>query len=144
MRTKHRTFLAVVGLLASFLTAAPAAAQGETAHSETAAAAPTTSPAARHRTWLPAGSTYTCESGFACATVRYGQGFYLFKFYAYGTYALQNWYGDGYVWNAQTGGASVRVLGSGGGQLLCEARSPWVRYVDWNPAWYIRLSPGGC
>ncbi len=172
MRIRQRTTIAVIGLLTSFLmagvTLAPAHATpadhpgndkitvtrgphgaaviqlpSQTSPASIAAAAPTTSPAVQ-RDWIPNGSTYECDRGYACATVKYGAGYYVFRFYYYGTYALSNWYGDGYVLNNQTGGAAVRVLDVHGGQLLCESRSPWSRYVVWDPAWYIRLTSSSC
>ena len=136
MRIRQRTVIAVIGLLTSFLTAgatlAPAHATptdhpgndmitvthgshggnimylpSRTSKASIAAAEPTTSPAAARRYWISGAHYLTCETGYVCAAVPYGGGYYVFKFYYYGTYKLSYWYGTGYLANRQTGGGEA-------------------------------------
>ncbi|WP_433167358.1 hypothetical protein [Kribbella sp. CA-247076] len=109
-----------------------------------AAAAPTTSPAAASRVYLPPGSpSVNCDVGYACASVPYGNGYYWFKFYKYGTYTLHNWFGVGVANNTQGFGAAMRILGANGNQLGCEP--PPVRDLyNWTPVYYIRLTATPC
>src|SRR5688572_20604442 len=83
-----------------------------------AAPAPTTSPAAASRVFQN-NEDFLCADGYVCATVPYGSGFYIFKFYNYGTYYLSNWFGVGIVFNNQTGAAAARLRNSSGSQLQC-------------------------
>jgi len=112
-------------------------------------AAPTTSPAAASRTFSTTWG-FTCESGYACALVPYSNGWYTFKFFNYGTYALSNWLGTGVGFNDQTGGAAMRLLNNGGGQIECirGVGSDGLAHFDdnenWNPVFRIQLTPSGC
>jgi hypothetical protein len=132
--------MAAVAVLAALLTVivAPAPAQ--------AVSAPTTSPSAAVRYWTTDIEGITCESGYACATVPYGSGVYVFKFYYYGTYYLSNWYGWGWGINNQTGGAAMRILNSSGGQMQCIAPPPvqWTTDVYWTPVYRIQLTSSSC
>ncbi|TCC47520.1 hypothetical protein E0H75_22345 [Kribbella capetownensis] len=141
---------AALGLLASCLavgaTVTPAdAVQKRPADEVVTAAAPTTSPAAAYRVYLPPGSGggAGCDVGYACATVPYGKGYYWFKFYKYGTYTLHNWYGVGVTDNTQGFHAAMRILGANGREIGCEP--PPVRDLyDWTPVYYIRLTAAPC
>jgi hypothetical protein len=140
MRRKIR-HIGMVGVLTALLTAivAPTPAQ--------AASAPTTSPSAASRVFQ-SNSAFTCESGYACAAVPYGSGWYIFKFYNYGTYYLSNWYGTGTAFNDQTGGAAMKLYNSSGTQVECiQGQTPEAHYdqnVDWTPIGNIRLTSSTC
>jgi hypothetical protein len=110
------------------------------------ASAPTTSPAAAiryftttvddpERPWI-----LRCEAGYVCARVPYGSGWYIFKFYKYGTYTLYNWYGVGAAYNAQTGGAGANLLDRNGGLIFCLPSPPTdTSHPDWDPVYYVQL-----
>jgi hypothetical protein len=138
---RKMSYLGAAGLLGALGTAviAPAPAQ--------AASAPTTSPAAAsrvyHSTW-----GFTCESGYACASVPYGSGWYVFKFYNYGTYSLSNWFGTDTAFNDQTGGAAMRLSNGSDVQVECIAgQTPEAHFdtdVNWTPIYKIRLTASTC
>jgi len=113
-----------------------------------AASAPTTSPAAASRTFSTTWG-FTCETGYACASVPYGNGWYTFKFYNYGTYYLNNWFGTDTAMNNQTNAAAMRFLNGSGGQIQCIAGqiggvAHYDMDVDWNPIWRIQLTSSAC
>jgi hypothetical protein len=145
-----RTVIAALGLLMSCLTVgagvtpAQAVQENQPGDGVVAAAAPTTSPAAAYRVYLPPGSpNVTCSVGYACASVPYGNGYYWFKFYKYGTYTLYNWYGVGVTDNTQGFGAAMRILGANGAEIGCEP--PPVRDLyNWTPVYYIKLTAAPC
>ena len=134
---RKRTKIAAAGatlMAAAALVAAPASA----------ATPPSTSPSVSHKYYSSGADIPACASGYACAIVAYGSGYYVFNFYTYGTYSLSNWIGQGGLTNAQTGGASVRVLNSSGTQIDCLPAEPITYEVNWSPAWKIRLTSSGC
>jgi hypothetical protein len=111
-----------------------------------AASAPTTSPAAYSRVFQTT-SGFTCDSGFACAKVPYSNGWYIFKFYNYGTYGLSNWFGEGIAFNSQTGAAAMRLYDGSGNQVECIPGGPPAHYDDsenWDPIWSIKLTSSPC
>ncbi|MFC0626444.1 hypothetical protein [Kribbella deserti] len=123
--------------------AVPASAGPATAgQAQLAVGVPDTSPAAVSRTY----ETYvaSCSSGYVCAAVPYHEGYFNFKFYAYGTYRLYNWTGYGLISDRQTGTASTRTLNAGGGQLACWNAGGGSGSYDWTPVEYIRLSQSRC
>jgi len=117
---------------------------GSSGGTETRRAAPSTSPAVTH-VYLPSGSSTTCPSGYACAAVPYGSGWYVFKFYDYGGYSLSYWGGKGQVVNNQTGTAAMRIDNVNGGQVRCfPPTGIVVGDIDWDPIWRVRLTSSGC
>ncbi len=136
--------IASLGLAASFLVAGTVPAHAKVERPSAVAAAPTTSPAPASRTFLPPGSpSVSCDIGYACASVPYGNGYYWFKFYRYATYTLYNWYGAGGTTNTQGFGAAMRILGANGGELGCEPPGYRDTY-NWTPVYYIRLTSTPC
>lgn len=107
-----------------------------------AAGVPDTSPAAASRTY----ETYiaSCSSGYVCAAIPYGDGYFNFKFYAYGTYRLYNWLGFGSIVDKQTGTASTRTLNASGRQLACWNAGGASSSYDWTPVEYIQLTQSRC
>ena len=91
---------------------------------------------------------FTCEPGLACASVPYGGGWYVFKFYAYGTYNLSNWYGTDTAFNDQTGGAAMRLYNGSNAQVECiRGQDPIAHFdmnVNWTPIYKIRLTSSAC
>jgi hypothetical protein len=113
-----------------------------------AASAPTTSPAAASRVFQW-NQDFNCESGYACATVPYAGGYYIFKFYYYGTYSLSNWLNIGIAFNDQTNAAAMRLRDGNGTQVECirgqiDGVAHFDDWVDWNPIWRIQLTSSGC
>jgi hypothetical protein len=103
--------------------------------------APTTSPAAKERYWASGGGFY-CYTGYVCATVPYEGGYYVFKFYNYGTYRLSSWYGLGRLINNQSGGASARLQNKYGDEIGCMPRGEVD--INWDPIWYLQLTIPPC
>ncbi len=114
---------------------------GGSAH---AAPAPSTSPSVSHPYYSDPAKIPACRSGYACAIVAYGSGYYVFNFYDYGTYSLSNWNGQGGLTNRQTGGAAFHIYNSGGGQIDCVSPAPITDEVNWSPAWSVKLTSTGC
>lgn len=109
-----------------------------------AAPAPTTSPAAAVRYWKPLGGSWLCETNYACASVPYNGGEYIFKFYNYGSYYLSNWFGPySPAINNQTGGAAMRLYNGSGVQVKC-IPAPGLDYQSWDPIWRIDLTSTPC
>jgi hypothetical protein len=106
------------------------------------APAPTTSPAVS-RQFLTNRNDFDCPNGYGCALVPYGNGYYFFKFYNYGTYYLSYWSGTEAAFNAQTDGAAMRLYDSSGSQVKCIPAYDWD-YVDWEPIWSISLTASPC
>lgn len=109
-------------------------------------AVPTTSPSGPStsvkRTFIESYENFVCAQGWACATVPYANGWYLFSFYQYRTYNLSNWSGVGGTFNNQHSNASMRLYNGSNVQVLCiPAGGP---DVNWNPIWSIRLSATPC
>lgn len=143
-------FILVALTLGTLLVGCVTAGEDETREiTDNLAQAPTTSPAAVSRTFSTTWG-FTCESGYACALVPYGNGWYTFKFYYYGTYYMSNWSGIGVAYNDQTGGAAMRLLNSSGGQIECirgvgaDGIAHFDDAVDWGPIWRIRLTASNC
>ncbi|MBM7784748.1 hypothetical protein JOD67_001428 [Tenggerimyces flavus] len=155
-RVGQRTFAAAIALLVSLFTLAAtlgpahAAPASDTAPRGVASAAaegePATSPgaAARYFSWSSSG--HSCPRGYACAIVRAKAlpGWWVFKFYDYGTYQLHRWSGTGSLTNNQTGSAAMRLLGSDKKQRQCVRPGRSDNSVNWGPVYYIRLSTSGC
>jgi hypothetical protein len=162
---RPRRIAAVIGIVAGILATGTLSAQAAPANhggvavsrgvsdgtakaASAAAAEPTTSPAAVRRYRIAAGSSNDCPSGYACATANYdSSGGWLFEFYSYGTYSLNNWYGygpNGGISNGQTGDAGVRLLDRNGNVVRCQWAGTAVNDIDWEPIWYISLSPTPC
>jgi len=109
-----------------------------------AATAPSTSPSVSHTYYSNPANIPACKSGYGCAIVAYGSGYYVFNFYNYGTYSLSNWNGRGGLTNKQTGGAAVRVYNKSGTQIDCLSPANITYELDWTPAWSIKLTASGC
>jgi hypothetical protein len=113
-----------------------------------AVSAPTTSPAARTRTFTT-GSTLTCpptgqpDIGWGTAQVRYGSGFYNFGFFTYGTYYLSHFVGTGIAINCQYDQAGMRLLDNFGGEIRCLYTGD-SEVVDWGPVYRIQLTTRSC
>ncbi|WP_370963788.1 hypothetical protein [Amycolatopsis sp. cg9] len=146
---------AVFGLVLGFLAtgvlpaqAAPAerASDGVGKAASVAAAEPTTWPAASRRYRVPHGSSLDCPSGYACTTTNDDStGSWRFEFYSYGTYSLNNWFGqNGSVSNSQTGDAGMRLLDQNGKVLRCQWAGTGDIGINWDPVWYISLSATPC
>jgi len=116
--------------------------EGNAAATRTTAAVPSTSPSVEHVFIAPGGST-VCKSGYACAFVPYGNGFYVFKFVHYDGYSVSNWLGTGPFLNNQTGGAAARWDNVNGGQLGC-LNGGYGQNVYWKPVWRVRLTASHC
>ncbi len=136
MKRKIRNIGMVVGVLAALLA-------GTAATPAQATSPPTTSPAAYSRVYQ-SDYHYTCESGFACVAVSYGNGFYIFKFYYYGTYYLSNWYNFGLIRNSQTDGAAMRFYDVNGSQVGCVPPGGQDTYGLLDAIWSIRLTASSC
>lgn len=108
-----------------------------------AAGPPTTSPSAAVRYFSTNFDDYSCASGYACVQIPYGNGWYVFKFYYYGTYYLSDWYGSGFPFNHQTDGAAMRLLNSSGGQIQCipPITAPEVNF---DAVYRIQLTSSAC
>ncbi|MFI6299955.1 hypothetical protein ACIBEJ_50770 [Nonomuraea sp. NPDC050790] len=131
------TTMAAVGVL---LGGGPAVAAG----AEVSAAAPNTSPAAASRQFISGGGSVTCQSQYACASVPYGNGAYVFKFFRYGRYSLSDWLGRGIAANSQTGGAAMRLENRNQVQIGCIPAGVSGIGVDWDPVWFINLTASPC
>lgn len=161
MRNRQRRIAAVIGIVLSFLVAGVLPAQAAPAGSagsalpgvgggaaksaSVAAAEPSTSPAPARRVWVSIGEVHDCPAGYACATPSWGaNGGWEFQFYNYGTYSLSNFTGNsGSINNSQTGNAGMRILDQNGKLIRCQ----WAGTADsvnWDPVWYITLSPTPC
>lgn len=114
-----------------------------TSTASVATPAPYTSPAAAQR-YFQWHEEFWCESGYVCASVPHGGGYYVFKFLQYGTYRLSYWYCCGLFHNSQTGDAAAKLLDINGRQLYCLNPYPGDIWVDWNPVWYIKLTSNPC
>jgi hypothetical protein len=117
-----------------------------TAAASVANPAPSTSPAPAFIDTTTASNSWYCRSGYVCALVQYPTGRYgwwEFGFYYYGTYKLSYWYGNGKIWNFQTGGAAARLLDYYGRQLKCVPAGASID-VNWTPVWYIKLTSSRC
>jgi len=161
VRIRQRQIVAVIGIVVSFLAAGVLPAQAAPAGSvlsrvgggaarsaSVAAAEPSTSPAPARRVWVSVGELHDCPTGYACATPSWGangaNGGWEFQFYNYGTYSLSNFTGNsGSINNSQTGNAGMRILDQNGKVIRCQ----WAGTADsvnWDPVWYISLSPTPC
>lgn len=109
-----------------------------------AATPPSTTPSVPHSYYSAIGNFPACNSGHACADVKYGSGYYFFDFYRYGTYSLSHWLGLGSVDNLQTGGAAVRTYDNNGHQIKCLKPNSATFTFDWTPVWSIKLTASGC
>lgn len=123
----------------------PIAAPTTAVASNTAVAAdpPATEPGATYR-YYSGSKTVSCERGYACASAPYWLGYYIFKFYDYGTYKLYRWLGTGSLANNQTGGASVRLLDVNKRRLKCRQAGTGWGDVNWDPVYYIQVSRYAC
>ena len=80
-----------------------------------------------------------CASGRFCTYQQQGNGLYkVFQFYRCGDYQLSNWFDARMAKNNQTGGVTVRLLGSSGGQVDTVTAGQH-KAVSWDPVWTIRL-----
>ncbi|GAA5186061.1 hypothetical protein GCM10023322_31460 [Rugosimonospora acidiphila] len=150
--------IGLVGIVAALLTAVvvPTSAQAangsdtvrEQSPSAVLLAAPTTTPSAASRVFQT-NRDYSCPVGDACAVVPYANGWYIFKFYNYGTYYLSNWSGTDQAFNNQTGGAAMRLQNNSGGQLQClhgiiNLVGGYNPSVNWGPVYRIQLTSSLC
>lgn len=144
-----RKILAAAGALLAFLAlctgVAPmaSAAPGATVQPRAAAAVPTTSPAVEH-VYVPGGAATPCPSQYACVSVPYGTGWYVFKFIAYRTYTVSNWVGTGPFLNRQTGGAAARYDNANGSQLGCVPADGQHHWINLTPVYRVRLTATPC
>jgi hypothetical protein len=138
MRIAVRMTMVVISLLAGVLTAGAASAAPATGF------IPYTTPAAAV-SYRYVGGPISCDSGYACAILDTSDGNHnwVFKFYYYNTYRLSYWHGSGSAYNHQTGGAAMRILDVNGRQLVCVPAGADIP-VNWDPAWFIRLTPSPC
>ncbi|TDW14019.1 hypothetical protein [Kribbella kalugense] len=136
---------AVPALLALCIGVAPAASAGPvpTAQPRAAAAVPTTSPTVEY-VYVPGGAATPCPSQYACVSVPYGAGYYVFKFIAYRTYTVSNWVGTGAFLNRQTGGAAARYDNAGGNQLGCVPADGQHHWINLTPVYRVRLTSTPC
>jgi hypothetical protein len=80
-----------------------------------------------------------CPAGRFCAYQKLDNGqFRTYYFYECADYQLSNWDESRWAANHQTGGVTVRLLGSRG-QLVSTVRHGEEKTVDWDPIWTIRL-----
>ncbi|MBO0607829.1 hypothetical protein [Myceligenerans salitolerans] len=81
----------------------------------------------------------TCPSGRFCTYQQQDNGLYrAYDFYACANYSLSNWFDARWSYNNQTGGVTVRLLGSGGQQE--DTVGPGQKKaVYWDPIWTIDL-----
>ncbi|MEU4361943.1 hypothetical protein [Promicromonospora sp. NPDC023987] len=80
-----------------------------------------------------------CPSGRFCTYQREDDGQYrVYQFYRCGDYRLSYWGDSRDSHNNQTGGVTVRLLGSSGQQVNSVAAGQ-QKYVNWDPVWTIRL-----
>ncbi|MGW6277132.1 hypothetical protein [Kribbella sp. NPDC055071] len=113
------------------------------ASSRSIAAIPSTSPAVEH-VFITGSQTTTCNVGYACAAVPYGNGTYVFKFVHYDGYSVSYWGGLGYFVNNQTGNAGARYDNQNGSERGC-VPAGIIRYnLDWGPVYRIRLTAAAC
>lgn len=80
-----------------------------------------------------------CPSGRFCTLQREDDGqFRAYQFYECDDYRLSNWDEWRWAYNHQTGGVTVRLLGSSG-QQVNTVTAGQSKTVDWDPVWTIRL-----
>jgi hypothetical protein len=113
------------------------------ASSRSVAAIPSTSPAVEH-VFITGSQTTTCNVGYACAGVAYGNGTYVFKFVHYDGYSVSHWEGLGYFLNNQTGGAGARYDNQNGSERGCVPAGIIRSNLDWHPVYRIRLTAAPC
>jgi hypothetical protein len=85
-----------------------------------------------------------CAPGYVCMRIQAGpQGYTEFWYYEYGRYALQNWFGEGWLNNRQTDGATLRLYDEFGDLIFCYQSHPEaaISNQDWTLVYYIELSP---
>ncbi|MDR7381943.1 hypothetical protein [Promicromonospora iranensis] len=81
----------------------------------------------------------TCPSGRFCTYQQQDNGQYrVYDFYRCTDYQLSNWFDSRMAKNNQTGGVTVRLLGSNGQQVDTVTAGQY-KAVNWNPVWTIRL-----
>ena len=150
MSLQKRTLAALSGVLMAFLVALggiPAAQASNSAADGTrveALANPGVSPAPE-RTVTSVTATQAirlvndCPTGRFCAYQKLDNGqFRTYYFYRCADYQLSNWDESRWSANHQTGGVTVRLLGSRG-QLVNTVAAGQEKSVDWTPVWTIRL-----
>jgi hypothetical protein len=150
MRTTARLATTVSALVVAAAiggaTAIPSQARSDEGPAITAMSAaadePATEPGAKY-VYFSWNKTVSCETGYVCASVPLTWGYRIFKFYYGGTYKLYDWQGTGSMANNQTGGWSVRLYDANKHQIKCRNRTGWGD-VNWDPAYYLRLSTYPC
>lgn len=154
MSLQKRTLAALSGVLMAFLIAlggipaaqasASAADDARVTSSPGVLANPTVSPAPERTVTTTTVAQATrlvndCPTGRFCAYQKLDNGqFRTFYFYECDDYELSNWDESRWVANHQTGGVTVKLLGSSG-QLVSTVGAGQERTVNWTPVWTIRL-----
>ena len=102
-----------------------------------AASAPTVSPYVR-RSFVSRNSYQYCSYGYLCAFVPYRSGSYRFDFTSCKRYRLANWYGSGWLINAQYGGVRFRISDANSRTIFSGTARRVFRGIDWTPAYFVR------